>query len=295
MDQLGFLKGTGVALVTPFKENGAIDFAGLEKLINHCIDGGVEYLVSMGTTGESSTLSEEEKWEVVNYTKMINGGRVPLVVGIGGNNTASLVKELQRFNPEGISAVLSSSPAYNKPSQQGIYQHYMQLAKYSPLPIIIYNVPGRTASNISAEVTLRLARDSDKFAAIKEASGDLAQATAILKDKPASFCVLSGDDPLALALIGIGGVGVISVIANALPRPFSDMIRCALQGDFVTARQLNNRLFDIHKWLYIEGNPVGIKAALKYYNICENYLRLPLVPMSDHNQRKLYDALSKLN
>lgn len=294
MSKLNFLHGTGVALITPFLQNGDIDYPGLEKLINHCIDGGLEYLVSMGTTGESVTLSVVEKWNVIGFTKKICAGRIPLVVGIGGNNTAELVDELKNMDATGIAAILSSSPAYNKPSQEGIYQHYMELARHSPLPIIIYNVPGRTASNISAETCLRLAHASNVFVAVKEASGDLAQATAIIKDKPASFAVLSGDDPLALALIGIGGVGVISVIANVLPKPFSDMIRYALKGNFSAAQQINNQLFGIHKWLYIEGNPVGVKAAAKYFNICEKFVRLPLVELSETNFNKLKEELSKL-
>lgn len=290
-----FLKGTGVALITPFDADHKIDFPALSKIINHCIDGGVDYLVSMGTTGEAATLSFEERMSVIYFTVKEVAGKVPVVAGMGGNNTAELVHEIQALNTNGISAILSSSPAYNKPSQEGIYQHYMKLAEHCTVPIIIYNVPGRTASNILAETTLRLANASEKFAAVKEASGDLAQATKIIKDKPAHFLVLSGDDPLALGLIGIGGDGVISVIANIYPKDFSSMIRFALQGDYVKAQSLNLKLFDLHKWLYIDGNPAGVKAGAHILGLCENRFRLPLVPMSKSNYNKLKDEMGKIN
>jgi 4-hydroxy-tetrahydrodipicolinate synthase len=290
-----YLKGTGVALITPFDTNGNIDYPSLSKIIKHCIDGGVEYLVSMGTTGEAATLSLDERLSIIYFTVNEAKGKIPVVAGFGGNNTHELLSEISKLNPEGISAILSSSPAYNKPSQEGIYQHYMKLAEKSPLPIIIYNVPGRTASNILPETTLRLANASKKFIAIKEASGDLAQATKIIKDRPDDFYVLSGDDPLALALIGIGGEGVISVIANAYPMQFSTMIRSALAGDFQTAQQLNNKLFDLHKWLYIEGNPSGIKAAAHILGLCENNFRLPLVPMYAVNFEGLKKETLKIN
>lgn len=289
-----FLNGTGVALITPFQSNGNVDFSSLAKIIQHCISGGVEYLVTMGTTGEAATLSLQERMEIIRFTVKESGGRVPVVAGIGGNNTAELCKEMDQLDHEGIAAILSSSPAYNKPSQEGIFQHYMKLLEHSPLPIIIYNVPGRTASNILPETTLRLAHASPRFIAIKEASGDLTQATKILKDKPSNFLVLSGDDPLALALIGIGGHGVISVMANALPQEFSQMIRFALQGNFTEAAGLNLKIFDLHKWLYVEGNPVGIKLAASYLGLCENHFRLPLVPMSEINAQKLKIELGKI-
>ncbi len=289
-----FLNGTGVALITPFQSNGNVDFSSLAKIIQHCISGGVEYLVTMGTTGEAATLSLQERMEIIRFTVKESGGRIPVVAGIGGNNTAELCKEMDQLDHEGIAAILSSSPAYNKPSQEGIFQHYMKLLEHSPLPIIIYNVPGRTASNILPETTLRLAHASPRFIAIKEASGDLAQATKILKDKPSNFLVLSGDDPLALALIGIGGHGVISVMANALPQEFSQMIRFALQGNFTEAAGLNLKIFDLHKWLYVEGNPVGIKLAASYLGLCENHFRLPLVPMSEINAQKLKIELGKI-
>lgn len=287
-------KGTGVALITPFTKEGQIDYPSLEKIIEHCIQGGVESLISMGTTGESVTLSHEEKYKVIQFTIERARKRAQIIVGIGGNNTKELVEELSSLNTSGIDGILSSSPAYNKPSQEGIYQHYMALEKASPLPIIIYNVPGRTSSNITAATTLRLAKASAKFCAIKEASGDLAQATQILRDRPNHFLVLSGDDPLALGLVGIGGDGVISVIANAYPREFSEMIRLALSGNYPNAQNLNNRLFNLHKWLYIDGNPAGIKAACSHLNLCLNYLRLPLVPMNNENEANLIKEMKNL-
>ena len=288
------LRGTGVALITPFKSDHSIDFDALGRVIEHCIKGGVETLVSLGTTGESVTLSDEEKKEVLRFTVEKNAGRAVVVAGIGGNNTRELIREMETLDTKGIHSILSSSPAYNKPSQEGIFRHYMELEKASPLPIIIYNVPGRTASNITAETCLRLAHASDKFAAVKEASGDLSQATKILKDRPPHFLVLSGDDPLALALAGIGGDGVISVIANAFPAEFSQMMRYALQGNFHDAQKLNNLLFDLHKWLYIDGNPAGIKAACHLMGLCNNELRLPLVPMAQSNFERLRSELNRI-
>lgn len=251
-------------------------------------------MISMGTTGESVTLTKEEKAQLLAFTIKQAAGRAQIIVGIGGNNTQEVAEEIESLDTTGISAILSSSPAYNKPSQEGIYQHYMALEKVAKLPIIIYNVPGRTASNLTAETTLRLAHASSKFAGVKEASGDLAQATKIIKDRPEHFLVLSGDDPLALALVGIGGDGVISVIANAYPKEFSQMIRMSLNGDFNAAQKINNTLFDLHKWLYIDGNPSGIKAACHLLGICENEFRLPLVPMAAANYQKLREAMEAI-
>lgn len=294
MPNYQFLKGTGVALITPFDIDGSVDYHGLAQVINHCIEGGVNYLVSMGTTGESVTLTSAEKKSIIKYTVDQINGRVPLVIGIGGNNTAELLEEIRNQDFTGIAAILSSSPAYNKPSQEGIYQHYMALEAVSPLPIIIYNVPGRTASNISPETTIRLANASSKFAAIKEASGDLVQATKILKERPDHFLVISGDDPLALGLMGIGGDGVISVIANVYPRAFSKIISCASANEWHKAQFLNLALSDIHKWLYIEGNPVGVKAAAMELGLCGHYVRLPLIALSDANRRKLHEEMIRL-
>lgn len=275
-------RGTGVALVTPFKSDGSIHWEGLERVIEHVIAGGVEFLVSLGTTGESVTLSEEEHRQILDFTIKTNGGRLPLVAGVfGGNHTAALVEKIKGFQLEGIDALLSSNPAYNKPSQEGIFQHYMALAEASPLPIIIYNVPGRTASNMTAETTLRLARSSDQFLGIKEASNDLMQIMKILEGRPEGFLVLSGDDGLTLPIIAAGGDGVISVIANTTPRPFTDMVRAALRYDMPTAQQLNNQLLDLYRLLFIEGSPSGVKAALELQGLCNRSVRLPLVPMTE--------------
>jgi len=283
--------GTGVALVTPFRE-GRIDFDALSRLIDHVIDGGVEYLVSLGTTGEATSLSDAEQEQVIRHTVSVAAGRVPVVAGhFGGNQTDVLCQKLKTFDTSGISAILSSSPAYVKPTQDGIFRHYMALAEASPLPIIIYNVPSRTASNISAATLVRLARASETFIAVKDASGDMVQAAATVRDAPSSFAVLSGDDPTALPLIALGGKGVISVLANAMPRPFTDMIRACLDGRWEEARALHFRLLDIHPWLYVEGNPGGIKEALAHLGIIDPALRLPLARMSEGNRQRLVEVM----
>ncbi|HZV70437.1 MAG TPA: 4-hydroxy-tetrahydrodipicolinate synthase [Saprospiraceae bacterium] len=285
------LTGTGVALVTPFKKN-AIDYNALSSLIDKVIEGGVEYIVSLGTTGEATSLSDDEQTSVIKHTLEAVAGRVPIVAGqFGGNNTAQLCEKLSSFDTTGISAILSSSPAYVKPSQEGIYRHYMELAEASALPLIIYNVPSRTASNISASTLLRLAKDSKKFIGVKDASADLHQAAAIARFAPPHFTLISGDDPTALSLIANGGKGVISVIANGFPESFSTMIRQALSGEWSKARHIHYRLLDLHQWLYIEGNPVGIKEALNYKGWCGAELRLPLVEISDSNRKKLHEAM----
>jgi len=286
-------RGTGVALVTPFS-NGKVDYADLERIINYNINGGVDYLVSLGTTGEAVNLSEKECQKILRFTAKVANGRVPLVAGLfGDNNTARLVSRLNKYDLEGYSAVMSASPHYVKPNQEGIFRHFMEVAKAAPLPIILYNVPGRTSSNMSAATTLRLAHASDKFIAIKEASGDIVQAAKIIKDKPDHFLVISGDDPTALGLIACGGDGVISVIGNAFPTEFSDMVRAALNGDFVTAAQLNLQFINVHDWLYVDGNPVGIKAALNILGYCKTDVRLPLGPMSPSNFSQLKKEINK--
>lgn len=288
-------RGTGVALVTPFKNNGSIDWEDLEKIIEHVTAGGVEFLVSLGTTGESVTLSDDEHREVLDFTIKANRGRLPVVAGIfGGNNTASMVEKIKNFNFEGIDALLSSNPSYSKPGQEGIFQHYMELAEVSPKPIIIYNVPSRTGSNMNAETTLRLANASDKFLGIKEASDDIYQVMKIIKGKPKNFLVLSGDDFITLPLIASGGDGVISVIANTTPRPFTDMVRAALRQDFPTAQQLNFKLLELYKLLFIEGNPVGVKAALELQGLCSREVRLPLVPMTEQGVHLVMAELEKV-
>ena len=287
-------KGTGVALVTPFND-GKIDWAALEKVIEHVIAGGVEFLVSLGTTGESVTLSDDEHRQIIDYTIKVNNGRLPLVAGIfGGNNTAALTDKLRKYNFEGIDALLSSSPSYNKPSQEGIFQHYMELVEASPRPIIIYNVPSRTASNISAETTIRLARANDKFLGIKEASDDIYQVMKILRGRPDNFLVLSGDDFMTLPIIACGGDGVISVLANTTPKPFTDMVRAALETDLKTARTLNDKLLELYKLLFIEGNPAGVKAAMELQGLCARDVRLPLAPMSEYSVKLVMTELEKI-
>jgi len=286
--------GTGVALVTPFK-NGAVDFDALSRLVDHVIRGGVDYIVSLGTTGETTSLTENEQEAVLRHTIAVADKRVPIVAGqFGGNNSAALVKKLRSFDAAGVSAILSSSPAYVKPSQEGIYQHYMALAEASPLPIIIYNVPSRTASNISASTIVRLANASDKFIAVKDAAADMVQASVIVRDAPKNFVWLSGDDPTALHSVATGGKGVISVIANAFPEEFSSMMRHALAGNYEKAQALHFHLLDLHHWLYVEGNPVGIKEALGHIGLITPELRLPLVRMSEVNREKLYAEMQKI-
>ncbi len=286
--------GTGVALITPFR-NGAVDYEALTALIHHVIHGGVDYIVSLGTTGEATSLSDEEQTSIIKHTVDVTAGKVPIVAGqFGGNNTAQVCEKLRAFDTKGIAAILSSSPAYVKPSQEGIYQHYMALAEASPLPIIIYNVPSRTSSNITAATIIRLANASEKFIAVKDASADLVQAAAIARDTPVHFTLLSGDDPTALASVVVGGTGVISVIANAFPETFSTMMRRALDGSWEDAREHHFKLLDLHHWLYVEGNPVGIKEAVEYKGLASAELRLPLVKMSASNKMKLHEEMRKL-
>lgn len=289
------LKGTGVALVTPFTRQGEVDYKGLENLINHCIHGGVEYLVSLGTTGESATLTKEEKQKVLEFTIEKNSGRVPVVAGFGGNDTQSVIKDLQSYHFKGVDAVLSVSPYYNKPSQEGIFQHYKAVAAASPRPVILYNVPGRTSSNMKAETTLRIANEVKNVIGIKEASGDFIQCTKILKYRPKDFLVVSGDDNITLGLMAYGMDGVISVAGQAFPKIFAEMVRCCLKGDFASARLLHYQLSDITDMLFEEGNPVGVKWALALQGVCEEYLRLPLVPASDALKKRMKDAVGGLS
>ncbi len=274
-------RGTGVALVTPFDEEHNIDFKGLEKLVNHCIDGGVEYLVVMGTTGENATLNSSEKLQVLKHVQSVNNGRKPIVYGIGGNNTRALVETIAQTDFEGIDAILSVSPYYNKPTQEGIYQHFKTISEASPVQIILYNVPGRTSSNISASTTLRLARDFDNIIGIKEASGDLEQVMKIINERPEGFHVISGDDNLTLPIIACGGDGVISVSGQGFPSVFTQMVRDALNGNIESARKGHYKVFEITKMLFAEGNPGGIKAALAHKGICGEAMRQPLWKISD--------------
>lgn len=281
--------GTGVAIVTPFRKDGSIDFRSLEKLIEHLIKGKVEYIVALGTTGESATLNKEEKAAVVEQILDVVNNRVPVVMGIGGNNTAEVIHCIEKSDLSRISAILSVSPYYNKPSQEGIYQHYKAIADASPLPIILYNVPSRTHSNITAETTLRLANDFENIIGIKEASGIMAQVMHLIKFRPKDFYVISGDDLITLPILACGGDGVISVVGNAFPKDFSEMTRQALKGNFAEARKLHYKLTEITDLLFADGNPGGIKAALEIMGICTNNLRLPLVPVN----KKVYTALQE--
>lgn len=283
-------RGTGVAIVTPFKEDRSVDYAALEKLIQHLIAGGVDYLVVNGTTGESVTLSRQEKLDVLAFAIKINNGRVPLVFGIGGNNTQDIIDCFHTYNFTGVDAILSVSPFYNKPSQEGIYQHYKAIAAICPLPIILYNVPARTGSHMEAETVLRLANDCKNVIGVKEASGVIFNSMKIIKNKPEGFLVISGDDILNLPIIASGGDGIISVIANAFPKDYSEMVKAALIGNFKTAQQLHYKYFDMVHYMFVDGNPPGIKATLKILGICGDTVRLPLVNVTSAT----YQALEKL-
>jgi 4-hydroxy-tetrahydrodipicolinate synthase len=287
-------RGTGVALITPFSADMTIDWESLERCIEHVITGGVEYIVSLGTTGEAITLTSRECQQVFDFIVDKSKGRVPVVAGwFGANSTSHLLERLKSVDLRRADAILASSPAYNKPPQEGIYQHYLAVAKASPVPVILYNVPSRTSSNVAPETIVRLSHASDKFVGIKEASGNLVQAQYIIKHRASEdFLVLSGDDQITLGMIACGGEGVISVIANSHPKEFSNMVRAALNNDYAQARVLNNQLHDIHPLLYCEGNPVGIKAAMTILGFCENHLRLPLVPMGKANYDKLASEIA---
>lgn len=286
--------GTGVALVTPFNADGSVDYDSLEKLINYQIDGKVEYLVSLGTTGESATLNKEEKKKIWAYTAEINNGRLPLVAGIGGNYTADVIEAIKEFERNGYDAVLSASPYYNKPTQEGIYQHYKAISESTDMDILLYNVPGRTASNVSPDTTCRLATDCKNVIGTKEASGNFDQFNQIMRDKPADFMLISGDDPVALPMIALGGVGLISVVGNALPFELSEMIRHCLQGDFKGAQPLHLQLVEFTRLIFAEGNPAGVKAALKHFGICGDQVRLPLVPASPGLTAEIASQIQKI-
>lgn len=286
--------GTGVAIVTPFHADGQVDYNGLTNTINYLIDGGIDYIVSLGTTGESATLNQDEKNKVWAHTAEVAAGRVGLVAGIGSNNTHEVVEQIKQFNVSGYDAILSASPAYNKPTQEGIYQHYKAIAEVAPLPVILYNVPSRTGSNISAETTVRLANDFKNIIGIKEASGNFDQFNQIMRDKPAGFLFISGDDPVTLPMIALGAVGVISVIGNALPRKFSDMIRLCLNGDFKAAQKPHSELLEFTRLMFTEGSPAGVKTALKHLGICGDTVRLPLVQVSDATAAKIMAETKKL-
>lgn len=275
------IQGTGAAIVTPFNKSGEIDEKSLKNLINHLINNGTDFIVSLGTTSEAVTLNKLEKEVVMSFVKEYVDGKVPIVMGLGGNNTAGICEEINNTDFEGVDAILSVAPYYNKPNQRGIYAHFAEIAKVCPVPIILYNVPGRTSSNISAETCLKLARDFEKVVAVKEASGDMGQVMEIIKNRPEGFSVLSGDDALTYPMMTLGGNGVISVVAMAYPREFSNMVNLCLEGDYEKARQIHYSLVDFIDLLFADGNPAGIKASLEIMGLLENNLRLPMVPVLD--------------
>lgn len=287
-------KGTGVAIVTPFKNDSSIDFSALGRVINHVIKGGVNYIVALGTTGESVTLTKDEKQAVISYVIETVDGRVPLMAGIGGNNTQEVINSIRQSDLTGIDALLSVAPYYNKPTQRGIFQHFKSIATWSPLPVIMYNVPGRTGCNISAETCLELAHNCENIAGVKEASGDLGQIMKIIKGKPENFGVISGDDMLTLPIVAAGGIGVISVLGNAFPQAISELVNHALKGNFKSAREIQFRYIEMIDLLFTEGNPAGIKAILSVMDICHNYLRLPLVSVSRPTMTRIQKAVEEI-
>jgi 4-hydroxy-tetrahydrodipicolinate synthase len=284
--------GTGVALITPFNEDKTIDYTSLEKLINKVTEGGIDFLVVLGTTGEATSINESEKNELINFIIKLNNKRLPLVLGLGGNNTNKLIKEINNTDLSDFDAILSVTPYYNKPSQKGLYHHYAEISKSCPIPIILYNVPSRTGVNMSPEITIQLANDFKNIISIKEASGDINQIKYILKNKPKNFDVLSGDDGLTLEIIQNGGAGVISVIGQSNPVEFSSLVKFALNGKLSDAKLVHDKLYGLYHYLYSEGNPSGVKAFLSLQGVCKNYLRLPLVPISSKlfNDFKIYLA-----
>jgi 4-hydroxy-tetrahydrodipicolinate synthase len=288
------LKGTGVAIVTPFTTHGDIDFVSLERLLEHLIKGGVEYLVVQGTTGESVTMTDQERMVLFSFVREKVDGRVGLVAGVGGNDTMKTAKQMKAFDLEGYQTILSVTPYYNKPTQEGLYRHFAYLAEHSPLPIILYNVPGRTSVNLLPETTLRLANEFSNIIGVKEASGNVEQIMQIIMHQPVGFLVISGDDNLTMPLVAAGAVGVISVVANVFPKQYSDMVRAALAGDLGRARKLHYSLMDLTNLLFAEGNPAGAKAALQLLGICEGTVRLPLVEASEALVNKIAERIKVL-
>lgn len=288
------LKGMGVALITPFKIDKSVDYDALARLLEYQIKNGVDYLVVLGTTAETATLTAQEKKDLRGFIAERVNGRVPLVIGIGGNNTMSVIEEIKTTDLSRFSAILSVVPYYNKPSQEGIYQHYSAIASASPLPVILYNVPGRTGVNMTAETTLRLARDHENIIGVKEASGNISQMDEIIKNKKPDFMVISGDDGITFPLLTLGAVGVISVIGNAFPREFSRMVRLALNGDFANALLIHHRFTELFSLLFVDGNPAGVKCLLHEMGYIENELRLPLVPTRITTYEKIRRVLTTI-
>lgn len=287
-------KGLGIALVTPFKADGSVDYDALVRLVDFQLSHGADFLCILGTTAETPTLTAEEKRQIRNVVVQRAGGRVPLLMGCGGNCTSAVINELKSTDWTGIDGVLSVCPMYNKPSQEGLYQHFKAIAQASPVPVVLYNVPGRTGVNMTAETTLRLARDCENVVAIKEASGNITQMDDIIKNKPANFDVISGDDGITFPLITLGAVGVISVIGNALPAEFSRMVRLALKGEYAQALHIHHKFTELFKLLFVDGNPAGVKAMLHAMGVVENELRLPLVPTTLVTMEKISTIVREL-
>ena len=287
-------KGLGIALITPFKDNGAVDYEALKRLITYQLDNGADFLCILATTSEAPTLTADEKRTIKDFIVELVQARVPILMGCGGNNTAAVVEELKNGDFRGIDGILSVCPYYNKPSQEGLYQHFKAIAAATKLPVVLYNVPGRTGVNMKAETTVRLARDCRNIVAIKEASGNLEQVDEIIKNKPRDFDVISGDDALTFPMISCGAVGVISVIGNALPKEFSKMIRLQMRGEYDAARKIHHRFIDLFSLLFVDGNPAGVKAMLSEMGFIGNRLRLPLVPMRIKNMQRMSEILKEL-
>jgi len=288
-------RGTGVAIVTPFNQDGSIDWSSFEKVINHIIDGKCEYIVVLGTTGESATVHGKEKQEVFSFVNKINAGRVALVAGIGGNDTHEVIEGFKTFDLTGYDAILSVAPYYNKPNQEGLFQHFKALDAATPLPIIMYNVPSRTSMNVTGETQVRIANQCKNIFATKEASGDFAQINYIVKNKPADFMVISGDDPITLQMIADGAEGLISVVANAYPKDYSEMVRLCLAGRYNEALPLHLKYIDIIASMFAEGSPSGVKAYLAEMGLCENYFRLPVWPVSEKHHSKIRELMKKVS
>ena len=289
------LRGMGVALITPFKEDGSVDYEALLRLVDYQLQNNTDFLCVLGTTAETPTLSDEEKKQVKKLVIERVNGRIPILLGVGGNCTQAVVDTLKNDDFTGVDAILSVVPYYNKPSQEGIYQHYKAIAEATDLPIVLYNVPGRTGVNMTAETTLRIARDFKNVVAIKEASGNITQMDDIIKNKPANFDVISGDDGITFPLITLGAVGIISVIGNAFPNEFSRMVRLALQGDYANALVIHHKFAELFKLLFVDGNPAGVKAMLNMKGMIENKLRLPLVPTRITTYESIRNILDDLN
>ena len=288
-------KGLGIALITPFKSDGSVDYEALERLVNYQIKQGADFFCILATTGETPCLTQDEKIWIKNLVVKIVNGRLPILMGCGGNNTAVVVDEIRQSDWSGIDGILSVCPFYNKPSQDGLYQHFKAIAQVSPLPVVLYNVPGRTGINLKAQTTIRLANDCKNIVAIKEASGSLEQVDEIIKGKPSHFDVISGDDALTFPMIACGAVGVISVIGNALPKEFSRMIRYEFRGEYEPARKIHHRFTELYSLLFVDGNPAGVKALLSEMGMIENNLRLPLVPTRITTKQKMAEILKNMN